>query len=207
MSGNGPGRLITVEGLDGAGKSTVVEALGDCAAFDDPEVLQEPGGTQAGTLIRSILKDPGLELVDLSELLLFNAARAQLVTERIRPALEDGRTVILDRFIDSTVAYQGYGRGLGPQRVRSLCRLAAGGLTPDLTLYLRISPETAASRRSFRGESQDRIEASGERFFAAVARGFDLIASDEPDRVVTIDAELDPQKVRELCLNAAQRLG
>ncbi len=137
--------LVTLEGIDRSGKTTQAELLAR-ALGDDTLLVREPGGTAVGERVREVLKDPELEITPLSELLLFCAARAQLVDAVISPALEEGRTVVSDRFVDSSVAYQGHARGLGVERVRGACELATGGLEPDLTILLRVDPDAAAER-------------------------------------------------------------
>jgi dTMP kinase len=176
--------FISLEGVDGSGKSTqaklLVEALGD-------EVLQirEPGGTDAAERIRELLADPALELDPFAELLLFSAARADLLARVVRPALEEGGTVVADRFADSSVAYQGGARGLGTSHVLSLVDQTIDGLWPDLTIYLKIDPERGLGR----AEGEDRFEAEGLELQRAVAEAYDEIAIIASDRVVTVDAE------------------
>ena len=183
--------FITLEGIDRSGKTTQARLLAE-ALGPDTLLLREPGGTEAGERIRELLADPGLELDSMSELLLFGAARAELVTRAIRPALEAGRHVVCDRFTDSTLAYQGEARGLRRERVEALNRLATGGLEPDLTLLLRIDPEPAARRE---GEAEDRFEREGLELQRAVAHAYDEIARRNPDRVVVIDADRDVDAV------------
>jgi dTMP kinase len=187
--------FVTFEGIDGAGKSTQAELL---AAALGPEalLLREPGGTPAGERLRAILKDPDAGLSPRTELLLFLAARAELVASAIRPALEAGRPVICDRFIDSTVAYQGAGRGLGVEVAQELNRFAVAGCVPDHTVLLRIPAAEAAARGRRRGDyGVDRFEAEGDRFRAAVAAAFDELAASEPERFVVVDAVGSPEQV------------
>ena len=136
------GVLITVEGLDGAGKSTLVAGLAKALEERGERVvvLREPGGVEVSERIRELLKDPALEIDARAEALLYAAARAQLVAEQLRPLLDAGETVLLDRFIDSSLAYQGAGRGLGVEAIRALNAFGTGGLAPDRTLLLRIDP-------------------------------------------------------------------
>jgi dTMP kinase len=183
--------FITLEGIDRSGKTTQARLLAE-ALGPHSLLLREPGGTEAGERVRELLADPDLELDAMSELLLFGAARAELVTRAIRPALEAGRHVVCDRFTDSTLAYQGEARGLGRERVEALNRLATGGLEPDLTLLLRIDPEPAARRE---GEAEDRFEREGLALQRAVAHAYDEIARRNPDRVVVIDADRDVDAV------------
>src|SRR5262245_8879000 len=157
--------FITLEGIDRAGKTTqagrLAEALGPGTLL-----LREPGGTPAGERIRELIKDPALELSPGAELLLFNAARAQLINQVIWPARDAGRDVVCDRFIDSTVAYQGVARGLGVERVEQLGELVIGGCVPDLTVLLRIEPDRAFHRQT---EIDDRFESEGLEFQRQVA--------------------------------------
>jgi dTMP kinase len=191
------GRLITIEGLDGAGKTTLARALVDeLAARGAPaELLREPGGVQASERIRELVKDPALEIAPRTEALLYAAARAQLVQERLEPLLEQGALVVLDRFVDSSLAYQGAGRGLGVEHVRAINAFATGGLQPDLTLLLRVSPAGGRARQRGRGLAPDRLEREGEQFFAAIAAAYDELARAEPRRVRVIDATRPPQEV------------
>jgi dTMP kinase len=176
--------FIALEGIDRSGKTTQAELLAR-ALGPDALLVREPGGTEAAERIREVLGDPDLELDPIAELILFGAARADLVARVIRPAIEAGRDVVCDRFADSTIAYQGVGRGLGAERVEELNRLATDGLEPDLTLLLRIEPELAARRG---GLGDDRFEQDGIEFQRAVARAYDEIAEHHPERVAVIDA-------------------
>ncbi|MDX6663560.1 MAG: dTMP kinase [Solirubrobacterales bacterium] len=175
--------FITLEGIDGSGKSTQAKLLAE-ALGEDTLLLREPGGTEAAERIREILADPAIELDPRAELLLFCAARADLVIRQIEPALAAGRSVVCDRFTDSTVAYQGVARGLGVDLVERLNEATTGGLKPDLTLLLRIDPEIAAQRLS--GEA-DRFEDEGLEFQRTVAGAYDEIAAAEPERVLALD--------------------
>src|SRR6188472_2114884 len=163
------GRLITVEGIDGAGKSTLVEALArELAQRGRPvTVLREPGGVELSERIRTLVKDPSLHVDPRAEALLYAAARAQLAAERLVPLLDAGRWVLLDRFVDSSLAYQGAGRALGVDAVRAINDFGTDGLVPDRTLLLRVDAATRDARRSVRGEAPDRLEREDEAFFAA----------------------------------------
>ena len=188
--------LITVEGIDGAGKTTLVSGL--AAALGDVEVLREPGGVELSERLRALVKDPGLSVGPRAEALIYAAARAQLVEERLRPLLASGRRVLLDRFVDSSLAYQGGGRGLGVEAVRELNRFATGGLTPDRTLLLRVDPALALGRM----DGDDRIEREREAFWTACARAYDELAAAEPERFVVLDAAQPPETVLAHALQA-----
>ncbi len=183
--------LITVEGLDGAGKTTLIEGLD--AALGPLVVLREPGGVEVAERIRALLADPSLEIDPRAEALLYAAARAQLVAEQLQPLLARGATVLLDRFVDSSLAYQGAGRGLGVEEIRALNAFGTGGLVPDRTLLLRIDPVAGLARIS--GRPADRLEQAGVDFFAAVAAAYDELAAAEPERFVVLDASQPPDAV------------
>ena len=192
--------LITVEGLDGAGKSTLVAGL--AKALQPVIVLREPGGVEVSERIRSLLTDPALEVDARAEALLYAAARAQLVAEKLRPLLEAGETVLLDRFVDSSLAYQGGGRSLGVEEIRALNEFATGGLRPDRTLLLRVDPELGLARIADR--PADRLELEEDAFFVAIARAYDELAAAEPERIAVIDASQPPEAVLADALAALQ---
>ncbi len=187
--------LITVEGIDGAGKSTLVAGLADAYRGHDPAVLREPGGVELAERLRALVKDPGLAVGARAEALVYAAARAQLVEQELAPLLDAGRLVLLDRFVDSSLAYQGAGRGLGLAAVRELNAFATGGLAPDRTLLLRLDPIAGLARVGGRGEPQDRIEAEREAFWLACANAYDELAAAEPERWIVIDAAQPPERV------------
>lgn len=196
------GRFITFEGGEGCGKSTQVKRLAAALEAKGVKVLltREPGGTRLAEMIRTLLKDETEDPpVDRAELLLFLAARAQLVRNVIRPALDAGTWVLSDRFSDSTIAYQGYGRGLSVDFVKAANEFACEGLTPDLTLLLDVEPSVAAQRMRGReaatNTSADRIERAGDDFHARLRRGFHELAEANPSRIVTIDATGTPEEV------------
>jgi dTMP kinase len=192
--------LITVEGVDGAGKSTLIAGLAE--ALQPVTLLREPGGVEVSERIRSLLADPSLTIHPRAEALLYAAARAQLVAEKLRPLLEAGETVLLDRFVDSSLAYQGAGRALGVEEIRALNEFGTGGLRPDRTLLLRVDPEVGLARISDR--PADRLEQGGGAFFRAIARAYDELAAAEPDRFAVIDASQPPEAVLAAALAALQ---
>ena len=202
------GRLITIEGLDGAGKSTLAHGLlsSMAARGSHVEVLREPGGVELSERIRALVADPTLAVSARTEALLYAAARAQLVEERLQPLLRRGVLVLLDRFIDSSLAYQGAGRGLGVDHVRDLNQFATWGLEPDRTLLLRISPAAGRARQQGRTLEPDRIERESESFFATVAAAYDELASAEPRRIRTIDASQPAERVLAAALDAVEDL-
>jgi dTMP kinase len=198
------GKLITIEGIDGSGKSTLAAALRAEMQRRGAriEVLREPGGVELSERIRSLLADPALQIGAATEALLYAAARAELVHARLVPLLDAGTDVLLDRFLDSSLAYQGAGRELGVERIRAINELATGGLRPDRTLLLRISPRLARERLRRRGGPAERLESEREAFFERVASAYERLAEAEPERVRPIDATLAPERVLELALAA-----
>lgn len=208
-----PGRFITFEGGEGCGKSTQVRRLKDALEHEGVSVLltREPGGTRLAEMIRGLLKDEREDPpCDRSELLLFLAARAQLVRNVIRPALAQGTWVISDRFSDSTFAYQGYGRGLPLDVLRIANDFACEGLAPDLTLLLDVDPETSKARMRSReaatNTTADRIEEAGDDFHARLRAGFLEMAARNPERIVTIDASGTPEEVGERVWKSLTRI-
>jgi dTMP kinase len=185
--------FITLEGIDRSGKTTQAAMLAQ-ALGTGTLLLREPGGTPAGERMRAMLKDPALALDPSAELLLFSAARAQLVSEVIQPALDTGRDVVCDRFSDSTVAYQGVARGLGVEPVEQLNDLVVGDCLPDLTVLLRIDPADAFYRQA---EIDDRFESEGLEFQRRVAGAYDDLAGRHPERIAAIDAQGSPDDVHE----------
>jgi dTMP kinase len=194
------GRLITIEGLDGAGKTTLCQGL--AAALPDARLLREPGGVELSERIRELVKDPALEVDPRAEALLYAAARAQLVASLVRPLLEGGTTVLLDRFVDSSLAYQGAGRALGVEAVRAINAFGTGGLVPDVTLLLRLDPAAGRARQAGRGEEPDRLERENAAFFEAIARAYDELAAAEPRRIRVLDASAPPDAVLAAALEA-----
>ena len=184
------GLFVTFEGIDRSGKTTqarlLVQALGP-----DALGVREPGGTEVGELVRDVLKDPAVELGPEGEALLFAAARAELVAQVIRPALEQGRVVVSDRFLDSSLAYQGAARGLGMEEVERLNAFATGGLAPDLTFLLAIDPAAAEAR----GGHSDRFEDEGRGLQQRVLAAYEELAVSEPRRWRRIEADRPPEQV------------
>jgi dTMP kinase len=203
------GRLITIEGLDGSGKTTLAEALvGELRGSDrDVLLLREPGGVELSERIRALVKDPALAVDPRAEALLYAAARAQLVAERVEPALAAGTWVLLDRFVDSSLAYQGVGRGLGVEAVAEINHFATGGLRPDRTLLLRADATTRTQRQAGRGEEPDRLEREDDAFFAAIGRAYDALATAEPERFRVLDAGAEPAAVLAAATAALADLG
>ncbi len=202
------GRLITIEGLDGAGKSTLAESLSGELRGRGAQVqlLREPGGVALSEQLRKLVKDPTLQMGARAEALLYAAARAQLVEELLEPLLTQGTNVILDRFVDSSLAYQGAGRDLGIERIRAINLFATGALASDRTLLLRVDPSTGRRRQHERAHEPDRLEREGEAFFGAIAQAYDELARAEPQRIRTIDAEQPPQEVLRQAVDAVEDL-
>jgi len=198
------GRLITIEGLDGAGKTTLADALVPALRERGVaiELLREPGGVELAERIRALVKDPALAVEARAEALLYAAARAQLCAQRVAPLLAGGTWVALDRFVDSSLAYQGAGRGLGIEAVAAINAFATAGLTPDRTLLLRLDARTRAARRADRGEQPDRLERAGDAFFAAAAAAYDELAAADPARIRVLDAGHAPDRVLAGALDA-----
>lgn len=194
------GLFVTLEGIDRSGKTTQAGLLCD-ALGRDALLVREPGGTDTGERVRALLKDPGVAIGPRAEALLFAAARAELVDQVIRPALDAGRVVVSDRFLDSSLAYQGHARGLGEEEVRRMNEWATAGLVPDLTLLLRIDPEQAAARAG----APDRFEDEGESLQRAVQEAYDRLAASEPARWQVIDAGRPPEEVHADVMAAVER--
>jgi dTMP kinase len=196
------GKLITIEGIDGAGKSTLAALLAEALQRRglSVELLREPGGVALSERIRGLVKDPALTVSPRTEALLYAAARAELVHERVAPLLEVGTWVLLDRFVDSSLAYQGAGRGLGVERVRAVNAFATSELSADRTLLLRVAPGTGRARQGARDAEPDRLEREGELFFERIACAYEDLALAEPARIRAIDAEGPPERVLERAL-------
>jgi dTMP kinase len=198
------GAFITFEGTEGSGKSTQIALLAEFLASRGRKVVltREPGGTLIGDQIRKILLDPANKALDAtSELLLYAASRAQHLTEVIRPALKSGRIVLCDRFSDATLAYQGYGRGLDRELIRTLDRMVTGKMRPDLTLLLDIDTTTGLARAHGRNsssglEGEARFENEDIAFHTRVRQGYRALAEEEPDRIRVVDASRQPDQVQ-----------
>ena len=191
------GRLITIEGIDGAGKTTVAQALADelQGRGIDLRLLREPGGVAAAERIRDLVKDPALRVGARAEALLYAAARAQLVEEALEPLLSQGTWVILDRFVDSSLAYQGGGRGLGIAAVRAINEFGTHGLLPDRTLLLEVDLGVGRARSREREERLDRLEREQDEFFRAITEAYLELWREDPQRVRRIDASQPLEQV------------
>ncbi len=186
-----PGLFVTLEGIDRSGKTTQARLL--CEALGDRAVaVREPGGTAVGERVRELLKDRSIFVYGRTEALLFAAARAELVFEVIKPALDDGKIVVSDRFLDSSLAYQGRARGLGVDEVSRVNEFATAGIRPDVTILLDLAPAAAAARA---GVEVDRFEQEGATLQERVRAAYDELARHDPERWVRIDADRDPDLV------------
>jgi len=189
--------LITFEGIDGSGKSTQIALLNEQLSNNGitVQVFREPGGTDLSEQIRELLLNPENEIDSVTELLLFSSARSKLMAEQVLPAINRSEVVILDRFYDSTTAYQGYGRGSLPlDQIQQINNVASHGRAPYFTFYLRLSFEESNKRRAHL--SKDRMEQAGEVFFKKVIQGFDKLAEKE-SRFVVIDASQSVEEIHD----------
>jgi dTMP kinase len=201
--------FVTLEGIDRSGKTTQAALLAN-AVGPETLLLREPGGTDAGERMRELLRDRATELDPRAELLLFCAARAELCARVIRPALGSGHDIVCDRFVDSTVAYQGAARGLGVDVVERLNEIAVAGCTPDVTVLLRIDPKRAEDRGQQRlaggqADGSDRFEAEGIELQHVVAAAYDRLAERHPGRIAVVDAEAPVEAVHQRVLEAVAR--
>jgi dTMP kinase len=203
-----PGKLITIEGIDGAGKSTLAVGLAQALGSRGiaVQLLREPGGVLASERIRELVVDPKLHIGSRAEALLYAAARAQLVDEALRPLLAEGTWVLLDRFVDSSLAYQGGGRQLGVDAVREINEFAIQGLRPDRTLLLAIDPADGQSRSQARGAPPDRLENEQRVFFERTAAAYNALAEQDPERIRTLDASQPAADVLKAALDAISDL-
>jgi dTMP kinase len=202
------GLFISLEGIDGVGKSTQVERLAEFFRAQGKTVVTtfEPGGTELGQEIRHLLLHRKGDVAPRAEALLFAADRAHHIATKVRPALERGEIVITDRYLDSSVAYQGSGRDLDFEEVRNLSLFAVGGLLPDLTVLLDLEASKAMARRSKTGAEPDRLEREKSEFFETVRQSFLRLAAAEPNRFLVVDAELSPEEIQSAIRARAEKL-
>ncbi|MBW5471103.1 dTMP kinase [Brevibacillus formosus] len=200
------GRFITIEGGEGAGKSTVIAKLYEELKARGVDVLltREPGGIDIAEKIREIILNPAhTQMDERTEALLYAAARGQHLAEKVLPALEEGKLVLCDRFIDSSLAYQGHARGLGIEAVYQINRFAVGDCMPELTLFFDVQPETGLARiNASRGREVNRLDLEGMRFHELVREGYQLVMERDPKRFVVIDAEQPMEQVYQSALQA-----
>lgn len=206
--GRVPGRLITIEGIDGSGKSTLARLLvPELERRGKPVwLLREPGGVTTSEAIRRLVTDPALRVGARTEALLYAASRAQLVEELLAPALAAGEWLLLDRFVDSSLAYQGGGRGLGIETVREMNAAATQGIAPDRTLLLDLDAVTARQRARGRDRDADRLEREDDRFFERTRDAYLELAAAEPERIRVLDATATPETLLDQSLDALSDL-
>lgn len=195
--------FISFEGIDFSGKTTQINLLKSFFVENGygVSIIREPGGTDISEKIRDILldkKNSGMH--DRTELFLYSAARVQLLEEKIIPLLQKGAIVIADRFVDSTTAYQGYGREIDPAIIREINQIATRGILPGLTFYLKLDPQLAKERRESRKSPADRLEISGNDFYERVYKGYEEIADYYKERIVTIDASASIEHIQKKIL-------
>jgi dTMP kinase len=198
--------LVTFEGIEAAGKSTLIAALAHDLRTDGDSVLvtREPGGTPLGDALRVVFVDPAFAVDPIAEVMLLNASRAQLVAEVIAPALKERTTVLCDRFFDATVAYQGYGRGLNVESLLEICLMATHRIAPELTFLLDLSPEISRARVAARGDA-DRLEREDVEFHTRVRDGYLALAARFSNRYVVLDATLPPQALATAAIEELRR--
>lgn len=198
------GIFVTLEGLDFSGKSTLVDTLKPLLKdLDIPtRFTREPGGTVAAERVRKILLDPELDMDAWTEAYLYAAARADHSRREVLPAIERGENVFCERYLDSSIAYQGFGRGLGPEMIRELNSWAVGAVVPDKTFYLRLDAEERARRAEQSGAQLDRIEKVGAEFAGRVEAGFEELIRLEPERIEALDATRPPDELAKIVSRA-----
>lgn len=197
---------MTIEGLDFSGKTTLVRALKNALAGTDTHFTREPGGTPVAERIRDIVLDPDAEMEAWTEAYLYAAARADHARAEMLPRLERGQDVVCERYLDSSLAYQGFGRGLGLGAVRGLNSYAVQAVMPDRTFYLRLDPEERERRAATLGAPLDRIEAVGADFMRRVEEGFEELAAQEPGRILVLDASARPEELAVVVVGEMRRL-
>jgi dTMP kinase len=201
------GKFITFEGPEGCGKSSQIKLLSDALVKEGRIVLttREPGGTDVGEEIRKILMNPEhVELTDLTEVFLYEAARAQIVNEVIIPALDSGHIVLCDRFSESTLAYQGYGGKISVEWIQKIDQMARGGLSPDLTLFIDVNPEVGLKRARASKKEIDRLEEKDLEYHKRVYQGYLELAKKNPDRIKIVDGRKGVQEVHQEILKLAR---
>jgi dTMP kinase len=200
------GLLITFEGIDGSGKTTQASRLAAALGPQRAILTKEPGGTNVGKMLRSILLDPELSLDPKAELLLFLADRAQHLQSFIRPHLESGKAVIIDRFIDATIAYQGFGLGHPLELINTIHRMILGEMAPDRTFLFDIDPQMAQERIIRRGSPKTSVENRSENFFQKVRNGYLITAKEHPGRFKVLDALLPMEELARIILSDVESL-
>ncbi|MDQ4127384.1 MAG: dTMP kinase, partial [Actinomycetota bacterium] len=200
------GLFITVEGLDFSGKSTLVRTLRPLLSDPPTHFTREPGGTPAAERIRELVLEPGVEMDAWAEAYLYAAARADHARLGILPRLEAGENVLCERYLDSSIAYQGFGRGLGAEAVRALNAFGVGTIMPDRTFYLRLDPAERERRAERLGAPPDRIESVGAGFMRRVEEGFEELTRLEPGRIEVLDASRPPHELAELVVGRVRDL-
>lgn len=200
------GKFISFEGIDGCGKTTQIKFLEEYLLKQGYNilVLREPGGTKVGEKVRDILLDKNNFISPVTEMLLYASSRAQLVEEKILPAIEEGKIVLLDRFVDSSYVYQGYARGLGIEKVKVVNEIATMGILPDVTIYIDITPEEAMKRRGKR--EADRLERESWDFHKKVREGYIKLVKEFPKRFVFIDGMQELMKVHKDIIDVVKNI-
>ena len=202
------GCFISLEGIDGSGKTTLAAGLKQYFSTTGHPItcLREPGGTTVSEAIRALLLNPDFsEMEPETEAFLYASARCQVRKQLIEPALKAGHIVLADRYTDSTLAYQGYGRGLSLPFLQELNQLCTGGLLPDLTLLLDISPEEAARRQTIRNAGKDRLEQEGLLFQQKICAGYQKLLAANPERIIRLDASLPPEELLQAAIQEIER--